>query len=66
MQQVMTIQEQVYQFLKEDICSGVFRPGQRLQEVSIANQYKVSRSPVREALRRRTVWWRRSPTRASL
>ena len=52
MQQVMTIQEQVYQFLKEDICSGVFRPGQRLQEVSIANQYKVSRSPVREALRR--------------
>ena len=25
MQQVMTIQEQVYQFLKEDICSGVFR-----------------------------------------
>lgn len=52
MQQVMTIQEQVYQFLKENICSGVFRPGQRLQEVSIAAQYQVSRSPVREALRR--------------
>lgn len=52
MQQVMTIQEQVYQFLKEDICSGAFQPGQHLQELAIANQYRVSRSPVREALRR--------------
>ncbi len=49
---VVTIQEQVYQFLKEKICSGEYRPGQKLQELALASQLHVSRSPVREALRR--------------
>lgn len=49
---VITIQEQVYQFLKEKICSGEYRPGQKLQELALASELQVSRSPVREALRR--------------
>lgn len=49
---VITIQEQVYQFLKEKICSGEYRPGQKLQELTLASELQVSRSPVREALRR--------------
>lgn len=46
-----TIRDQVYQILKEDICNGVYAPGQRLQEVELAQRLNVSRSPVREALR---------------
>lgn len=46
-----TIRNQVYQFLKHEICGGSYQPGQRLQEVDLAQQLKVSRSPVREALR---------------
>lgn len=48
---VSTIRNQVYQILKEDICSGKYRPGQWLQENEVAAQLSVSRSPVREALR---------------
>lgn len=45
-----TISEQVYNILKDDICKGVYKPGQKLLETSIANDLHVSRSPVREAL----------------
>lgn len=48
---VGTIRNQVYQILKEDICTGKYRPGQWLQENEVATQLSVSRSPVREALR---------------
>ncbi len=47
----LTIRDQVYQILKEDICNGVYAPGQRLQEVELTQRLNVSRSPVREALR---------------
>lgn len=36
--------------LKEDILSGRLRKGQKLTEQSICDNYKVSRTPVREAL----------------
>lgn len=52
MQPVSTIQNQVYQLLKEEICAGAFPAGQRLQEQLLAERFQVSRSPVREALRR--------------
>ena len=48
---VTTIREQVYQILRDDICRGVYAPGTRLQEVDLAENLNVSRSPVREALR---------------
>ena len=48
---ITTIREQVYQILRDDICQGVYAPGTRLQEVDLAENLNVSRSPVREALR---------------
>lgn len=46
-----TIRNQVYQVLKQNICSGSYQPGQWLQEQELAAQLGVSRSPVREALK---------------
>ena len=46
-----TIKEQVYRILKDEICSGGLKSGQWLQEVELAERLKVSRSPIREALR---------------
>ncbi|TRL40232.1 MULTISPECIES: GntR family transcriptional regulator [Rhizobium] len=37
--------------IEDAIVSGTFRPGDRLEEQSLAEQYGVSRTPVREALR---------------
>ncbi|MBM3607341.1 MAG: GntR family transcriptional regulator [Alphaproteobacteria bacterium] len=37
--------------LARDILSGTFEPGSRLDEISLAERYRVSRTPVREALR---------------
>lgn len=46
-----TIWGQVYQILRDDICSGKYEPGFWLQEMEVAERLGVSRSPVREALR---------------
>lgn len=48
---ITTIKCQVYQIIKEDICNGVYSPGQWLQEAELSAKLQVSRSPVREALR---------------
>lgn len=50
--QIQTISQQVYEILKDEICSGDYQPGVRLQEVEVAERLHVSRSPVREALHR--------------
>lgn len=42
----------VYDRLCEDIRSGVLKPGARLLEVELAERLQVSRTPVREAIRR--------------
>jgi len=44
------LRDQVYEFIREDMRSGAFSPGQRLVEVDLADKYGVSRTPVREAL----------------
>ena len=36
--------------IEEEITQGVFRPGDRLDELALARRYRVSRTPVREAL----------------
>jgi DNA-binding GntR family transcriptional regulator len=46
-----TIKQQVYQIIKDQICKGIYSPGKWLQEKELANEFRVSRSPVREALR---------------
>ncbi len=48
---VSTIKQQVYQIIKDDICNGVYQPGQWLQETDLSATLQVSRSPIREALR---------------
>ncbi|MDC7286576.1 GntR family transcriptional regulator [Blautia schinkii] len=48
---VNTIRGQVYELMKQGICDGDYKPGQWLQEKEIAEQFSISRSPVREALR---------------
>src|SRR5690554_2190950 len=37
--------------LTEEIVTGTLPPGDRLDEISLASRFKVSRTPVREALR---------------
>jgi DNA-binding GntR family transcriptional regulator len=44
--------EHAYRRLLDGIRAGEFRPGQRLREIDLATRLKVSRTPVREAIRR--------------
>jgi DNA-binding GntR family transcriptional regulator len=44
--------EFVYGVVRDDISSGRLRPGDRLRETEIADRMGVSRTPVREALKR--------------
>jgi DNA-binding GntR family transcriptional regulator len=44
--------ELVYRKLRDAIASGALKPGQRLMETEVAEWLEVSRTPVREALRR--------------
>lgn len=46
------IREVVYLQLKDAVISGVYKVGERLLEHDIAEKLQVSRTPVREALRR--------------
>ena len=36
--------------LEEDILTGALRPGERLEEIALADRFGVSRTPIREAL----------------
>lgn len=42
----------VYESLKKDILYMKIKPGEAIGEVEIANKFKVSRTPVRDAIRR--------------
>ncbi|GHE90775.1 transcriptional regulator [Aliiroseovarius zhejiangensis] len=48
----MPLAELVYRQLLEDIREGEFHPGERIKEASIAKRLGISRTPVREAIRR--------------
>jgi DNA-binding GntR family transcriptional regulator len=43
---------EIYERLKEDIAGLRFMPGDRLVELELCERYEISRTPVREALRR--------------
>jgi DNA-binding GntR family transcriptional regulator len=47
----VTISEQVSAQLAEDIITGVIKPGEKLEEQAIAERFKVSRTPVRDAFK---------------
>jgi GntR family transcriptional regulator, rspAB operon transcriptional repressor len=44
-----TLSERVYSAFKHDIIHGFFQPGESLGEKELAQRYKASRTPVREA-----------------
>ncbi len=46
------LRELVFEALREAIISGTLRPGERLMEVQLADELGVSRTPVREAIRK--------------
>ena len=51
-QRSKSLHEQVYQAVRVSILSGQLRPGERLVETQLAQQLQVSRTPLREALRK--------------
>jgi DNA-binding GntR family transcriptional regulator len=48
----VTLSDEIFLTLSKAIISGEFPPGQRLDEPSVCRRFGVSRTPVREALRR--------------
>ena len=48
----MTDAKAVYRKLREEITSGALSPGSPLREIPLATRFGVSRTPIREALRR--------------
>ena len=50
--QRQSLSEQVYNYIKRLILSGELEGGQKIPEEKIAQQFGVSRTPIREALRR--------------
>lgn len=48
----MPSSERVYQALKHRILAGMLEPGSRLVELELAQDFQVSRTPVRETLKR--------------
>lgn len=44
--------EVVFEYLREAILNGTLKPGERLMEIALAEQMGVSRTPVREAIRK--------------
>jgi DNA-binding GntR family transcriptional regulator len=48
----VTLSDEIFHALVKDILSGRVEPGARLDEPSICRKFNVSRTPIREALRR--------------
>lgn len=48
---LQSLSDQVYHYIKRLILSGEIRGGERIPEAMVAEQFSVSRTPIREALR---------------
>lgn len=48
----LPLRDVVFKTLRQAILTGEFMPGERLMEISLANRLGVSRTPVREAIRK--------------
>lgn len=48
----LPLRDVVFQTLRQAILKGEIRPGERLMEVQLANKLGVSRTPIREAIRK--------------
>jgi len=47
-----SIEKSVYKFFRKAVFAGYFQPGERLIESTLAEKLKVSRTPLREAIKR--------------
>lgn len=52
MNQFMPLREVVFTTLRQAILKGELKPGERLMEITLANKLGVSRTPIREAIRK--------------
>lgn len=50
--QYMPLREVVFTTLRQAILKGELKPGERLMEISLANRLGVSRTPIRETIRK--------------
>lgn len=50
--QYMPLREVVFTTLRQAILKGELKPGERLMEITLANRLGVSRTPIREAIRK--------------
>ncbi len=48
----MSYPSQIADFIEEEILNGNYKPGQRITETELSSRFKVSRSPLREALQK--------------
>ncbi|MDM0085425.1 GntR family transcriptional regulator [Variovorax sp. J31P179] len=51
LRQLQTLPEQIAELIFNSIADGEYEPGERIREEALAEQFEVSRGPVREALR---------------
>ena len=52
MNEYLPLRDVVFQTLRQAIITGEFAPGERLMEITLAERLGVSRTPVREAIRK--------------
>lgn len=52
MDEVLPLRDVVFNTLRKAILTGELKPGERLMEIHLANQLGVSRTPIREAIRK--------------
>ena len=52
MDEFLPLRDVVFNTLRKAILTGQLRPGERLMEVHLANRLGVSRTPIREAIRK--------------
>ena len=52
MDEYLPLRDVVFNTLREAILRGELKPGERLMEIQLANKLGVSRTPIREAIRK--------------
>ena len=52
MNEYLPLRDVVFQTLRQAILKGELKPGERLMEIQLAQKLGVSRTPVREAIRK--------------
>ena len=65
MDEYLPLRDVVFNTLRRAILRGELKPGERLMEIQLANKLGVSRTPIREAIRKLVRKWRRSRKKIS-